>query len=503
MKFKHINRFILLFLLCLIISCATNPVSGQRELMFVSENQEIEMGKELYPNALWGDLGGGGEYKDEKLKPYLENIVLGINQVSHRPHLPVSFAIQNSSVPNAWAIPGYVVITRGLLASLDNEAEFVFVMGHEIGHISARHSASQVTYGMLQQIGLGVLNIALRGSKFGDLAVGIGAIGSSLLLLKYSRDDELEADGLGIAYMIKLGYDPQNAINAHKNLERASQEYLQSLGKNSSERGFFEDLLSTHPRTSVRVDEIQHMIDINKPFQIKGDGTHREKFQNITIDLRNKNKIYRNFYDKALYAYQKNNLSEAENLISQAIELDESQPAFHSLKGYILMKKKEYSFAKSSFDKAIELETDYEPSLRGMGILLYYQRKYSESTTYFKKAISLYPQDIQANYFLGMIYYEEQKYREAIPHLALFALAQSGHNEIHGILGICYERSGDIRSAYNEYSKQVRIAPKNKMGEYATQRIIALKPQIEPEKKEDKKEDKKKNKKKDKKEDKK
>jgi predicted Zn-dependent protease len=455
--------------------------------MFVSENREIEMGKELYPNALWGDLGGGGEYKDEKLKPYLEKIVFGINQVSHRPHLPVSFAIQNSSVPNAWAIPGYVVITRGLLASLDNEAEFTFVMGHEMGHVAARHSASQMTYGILQQIGLGIIGIALSGEKYAGLAVGIGAIGSSLFLLKYSRDDELEADGLGILYMAKLGYDPQNAISAHKNLEHASQEYMRSIGKNPSERGFFEDILSTHPRTSVRIDEIQHMIDDNRPFSIIGDGTYREKFQNMTADLKNTNEVYRNFYDKALYAYQKNNLSEAENLISQALDLDQHQPAFHSLKGFILMKKKEYALARISFDKAIQLERDHEPSVRGIGILMFYQKNYSESTLYLKKAISLFPQDVQANYFLGMINYEEKNYKEAIPHLALFAQVQSDHDEIHGILGICYEKTGDLRLAYNEYSKQVRVAPKNDMGKYAAQRISAIKPQLEPEKKPEKK----------------
>ena len=151
-------RKILIFLFAagwlLLTGCATNPVTGQKELMFVSESQEIEIGREFYPSALWGDIGGGGEFRDEGLKTYLKDIVLNIHAVSHRPNLPVDFAIQNSSIPNAWAIPGHVVMTRGLLAGLNSEAEFVFVMGHEMGHVAARHSASQMTYGMLQQIGL-------------------------------------------------------------------------------------------------------------------------------------------------------------------------------------------------------------------------------------------------------------------------------------------------------------------------------------------------------------
>jgi predicted Zn-dependent protease len=139
----------IVFISLSLISCAINPVTGQQELMLISESQEVTMGKEFYPNALWGDVGGGGEFKDEKLKANLKETVLKIHNVSHRPQLPVEFAIQNSSVPNAWAIPGYVVMTRGLLAALDNEAEFAFVMGHEMGHVSARHTAQHMTYGMV------------------------------------------------------------------------------------------------------------------------------------------------------------------------------------------------------------------------------------------------------------------------------------------------------------------------------------------------------------------
>ena len=157
---RHIPRtgFLILFI-AVFTGCAINPVTGQKELMLVSEGQEIEMGREFYPSALWGDIGGGGEFKDTHAKAYLKEIVTKIHSVSHRPYLPSQFAIQNSSVPNAWAIPGYVVMTRGLLAGLENEAEFAYIMGHEMGHVSARHSAQQMSYGMLQQIGLVQLDL--------------------------------------------------------------------------------------------------------------------------------------------------------------------------------------------------------------------------------------------------------------------------------------------------------------------------------------------------------
>jgi predicted Zn-dependent protease len=119
--------FLGLFILFLMNSCAVNPVTGRSQLMLVSEDQEIAMGRQLYPNALWGGEGGGGEYNDPALKTYLKNIVVNIQRISHRPDLPVDFVIQNSSVPNAWAIPGHVAMTRGLLAAIDNEAEFALL----------------------------------------------------------------------------------------------------------------------------------------------------------------------------------------------------------------------------------------------------------------------------------------------------------------------------------------------------------------------------------------
>lgn len=473
-----IKKFIsLLTVYCLLFTafgCAINPVTGQRELMFVSESQEVEMGKELYPNALWGDLGGGGEYKDEKLRAYLKDIVIRIHSISHRPNLPVQFAIQNSSVPNAWAIPGYVVITRGLLAALNSEAEFAFIMGHEMGHVSARHSAKQITRGMMQQIGLGAAGIALGGKEYSDIALRLGSIGSSLLLLKYSRDDELEADRLGILYMSKLGYNPENAVSAHRNLEKISQEYMKSLGKDAEEKGFFKDLLSTHPRTSVRIEEIQHIINEMQPFAVTGDGANKEKFHAAVAGLKNTNKIYLESYDKAVRAFGKNNIDEADHLASNAIKADENQPAFHTLKGFIRLKREDYHEAEKYFNAALNLDRDYEPALRGMGALRYYKGEYSEGIGYLKRSISIFPQDVSAHYFLGMSYYKTRMYKTAISHLNLFAKVQPRHPEIHGILGICYENINDLYSAYEEYVMQLRVNPTNEMGRHAASRVAVL-----------------------------
>ncbi len=476
---RQIFRNSVLIIIAALISCAVNPVTGQKELMLVSETQEISMGREFYPNALWGDVGGGGEYRDDRLKSYLNSIIVDIQGASHRPGLPVEFAIQNSSVPNAWAIPGYVVITRGLLAGLDSEAEFAFVMGHEIGHVAARHSARQMSYGLLQQVGLGVAGAAIGESGYSGIALGVGAIGSSLLLLKYGRDDELEADRLGIIYMARLGYSPQNAVSAHRNLQKISDDYMRAAGQNPEERGFFEDILSTHPRTSVRIQELQHMIDEIRPAGIKGDGTNRDRFRHMSSELRDTNKIYSEYYDRALRSFQKNQTEEADSLISRAIQADSSQPPFHALKGFIRLKKKDYYSAERHFNDALNIQGNYQPAYRGLGMLHYSEKRYSESIRHLKKGISIYPHDLSSQYYLGMSYYMTNNYRTAIPHLKMFAEARPKHAEIHGVLGICYENANDLQSAYNEYVTQVRVAPDNEMGKHAATRIPVLKRALE------------------------
>jgi predicted Zn-dependent protease len=382
-------------------------------------------------------------------------------------------------VPNAWAIPGHVVITRGLLAGLDNEAEFIFVMGHEMGHVAARHSARQMSYGILQQVGLGAAGLALQGKEYSDLALGVGAIGSGLLLLKYGRDDELEADRLGIQYMAKLGYDPRQAVSAHRNLEKVAHEYMQSVGKDPQERGFFEDLLSTHPRTSVRIDELQSIIDRMQPHQVSGDGMFRQRYQGMIADLKGTNTIYRELYDKAVAAFQNKKLDEAETLVSRAISADQGQPAFHSLKGFIRLRKREYADAEKYFDEALRRDNGYAPAYRGKGTSLYFRERYSEGIDSLKKSLSLYPQDALSHYFIGLSYYKLKNYRSAIPHLQKFAEAKQQHPEIHGVLGICHENAGDLSSAYNEYVLQVRVAPYNEMGRHAASRVTDLKPRFE------------------------
>ena len=222
------TRLHLLFAFLIISSCAINPVTGERELMLLSEKQELQLGISASPSANWEF---GGPYSDPALESYLGSIVQRLWETSERSHLPFEFHIQNSSIPNAFALPGYVAITRGLLSNMENEAQFAAVMGHEIGHVMARHTAQKLSRIQLQQLGLAMGASVLEGIGGNNTLLTLGAIGSSLLLLKYDRAQELQADRLGVRYMSTIGYDPYEALSAHEVLEHSVAAYLVRLGR--------------------------------------------------------------------------------------------------------------------------------------------------------------------------------------------------------------------------------------------------------------------------------
>ena len=149
------------------------------------------------------------------------------------------------------------------------------------------------------------------------------------------------------------------------------------------------------------------------------------------------------------------------------------------MNGFIMLKKKDYTNAQRSFDAALAIDKEYEPAYRGLGTLRYLREDYSGGIDYLKQGLSLYPQDLNAHYVLGMSYYKMKMYKEATPYLKTVAEGKPKHPEIHGILGICYENSGDISSAYNEYTVQVKVAPDNEIGRHAAARAKALKPAAE------------------------
>jgi predicted Zn-dependent protease len=223
------------------LSCAINPVTGERELMLLTEKDEIKMGKETDKQI----IVMYGIYSDGQLTQYINSMGQRMAGICHRPHLKFEFKVMDNSIINAFAVPGgYVYFTRGILAYLNSEAELAGVMGHEIGHVAARHSAKQ--YSKAQLAGLGIGLGSIFSEQFAQYS-GLVQQGIGLLFLKFSRDNEREADKLGVEYSTKIGYDSKEMANFFVTLDKMS-----SKGK-----GSLPNWLSTHPNPENRIEAIR------------------------------------------------------------------------------------------------------------------------------------------------------------------------------------------------------------------------------------------------------
>jgi len=217
-------------------SCATNPVSGGPELMLLSESDEIKLGKQTDAEV----RKQYGVYQDQQLNAYLNDMCHKLAALSHRPNLPYQLEIVDASVVNAFAVPGgYVYLTRGILANLNSEAELAGVMGHELGHITARHSAQQYSRAQLAQVG-----VLVGGLFLGDVVSGLAQLGAGMLFLSFSRDNERQADQLGVEYASKAGYDGKELAAFFETLERMNP---------GSDRSGLPGWFSTHPSPEDRV----------------------------------------------------------------------------------------------------------------------------------------------------------------------------------------------------------------------------------------------------------
>ena len=211
--------------------CAINPVTGQRELSLVSPEQELQIGRE----GLKAVITEYGLYPDPAVQAYVETVGQKVARASHQPGLAWHFTVLDDPTVNAFAMPGgYIYVTRGILAHLNSEAQLAGVLGHEIGHVTHRHTAERITQQQLYGLGFGLASaLSETVRRYGDLAQQ--ALG--LLFLKYSRDDERQADELGVDYAAKAGYDPREIPSTYAMLKRVSDQAGQRLP------GF----LSTHP----------------------------------------------------------------------------------------------------------------------------------------------------------------------------------------------------------------------------------------------------------------
>jgi predicted Zn-dependent protease len=244
---KILTLFVVMVVVLSAMNCSLNPVTGKRELMLMSSSDELALGQQTDPQI----LKTYGKYEDAELALYVTALGKRLGAQSHQPNLAYTIQVLDSPVVNAFAVPGgFVYLTRGILAYINDEAELAGVVAHEIGHIAARHSAQQQSKAQLAQLGLGLGSVVSNTfRKYADIAqAGVG-----LLFLSFSRSNERQADALGVEYSAKDGYDSRQMANLFVSLERLNP---------GESRGGLPGWFSTHPNPENRIAAIQRDAQI-------------------------------------------------------------------------------------------------------------------------------------------------------------------------------------------------------------------------------------------------
>lgn len=229
--------------------CETNPATGERQFILITEQQEISLGQNAVPDV---EKQMGGVYDNPELTAYVNEIGKSVAANSERKDLPWTFKIVNTDDVNAFALPGgFIYVTKGLLKQMGNEAQLACVLGHEIGHVNAKHSVMQLQ----QQVGFEVFNEAIGAATGSPEAQAVSQVATTLVSLKYSRDDEYQADGLGVRYATRTGYNPEGMLQVF--------DIFLKLGSGSG--GTVGEIFSTHPDTQKRIDKIKGILDKDYP----------------------------------------------------------------------------------------------------------------------------------------------------------------------------------------------------------------------------------------------
>ena len=331
-----------LLLVVALAGCTTNPVTGNRQLNLISEEREISIGEEQYQPTL--QTQGGRYDRDDDLNQYVDEVGQSLAQVSDRPDLPYEFEVINSGVPNAWALPGgKIAINRGLLVELDNEAQLAAVLGHEVVHAAARHSAQRMQRGMLMQLGVaGIgLGVALSDNRYAPLVMGSAAIGSKLIMAQYSQAHEFEADRFGMEYMVDAGYHPDAAVELQETFVRLSE------GGNND---FISGLFQSHPPSPERVDANSMYAS-----RLSRDGEfYEDRFQQHIAGLEKASDAYA-AYDRARKAMKEEDGEKALALVESAIDQVPDEAAFYNLRANIHRERDNTDRAIADYNTAVEL----------------------------------------------------------------------------------------------------------------------------------------------------
>jgi predicted Zn-dependent protease len=407
------------------VGCAVNPVTGRQQLMLVSESQEISLDKQNSPHQISSDYGA---VQDPQLAAYIAGTGTRLAQRTHRPGMPYSFQVVNAAYINAYAFPGgTIAATRAILLKLDNEAELAALLGHELGHVNARHTAEIMSKNMLTSTLVSGLSAYVgAGSALGSVASQLGMLGSGALLAAYSRDNERQADALGLEYLTLAGYGPEGMVGL--------MEMLNSLSKGESSAASL--LFSTHPMSNERYQSALQAVRTTYAGN-KGKPIHRERYMDHTARLRG---------------------------LRGAIEAME--------KGETAMGKKSYPAAENLLRSALQQAPGDYAALVMMAKCQLLQDKNREAGTYLSQARQVYPQEAQAHYLGGYAHLQEKQYEAALSAFETYDKRLPGNPNTSFFKGYACEKMNRKPAAAQHYARFLQSVKEGKIAQYARQRLI-------------------------------
>jgi predicted Zn-dependent protease len=410
----------------LLSGCAIDPVTGKKQFMMMSESEEINLDKKQSPLQFSTDYG---PLQDQLLNQYINRIGLELANRSHRPHMPFTFRGVNASYINAYAFPGgSIAVTRGILVELENEAELAALLGHEIGHVCARHTAEQSGKGMLTSLLLTGASVATSAAGYGgaaDLVQSFGQLGAGALLAHYSRDNEREADSLGMEYMTRTGYNPSGMVGLMQVL----------LQNNKHKPSAVEVMFSTHPMSEDRLAWAKKAAK-EKYSKLHNAPVHKERFMDMTTSLR-KNKT--------------------------AISLMQ--------KGATAMAKGKYGTAEQTLRTVLQKMPDDYTGLVMMGKCQFALENTRKAVHYASRAAQIYPQEAQAHLIIGVSEIVNQRYDQAYQHLSTFDNLLPGNPEITFFRGVAKEGLGERQEAAQYYRGYIQRVKQGQKAQYAYNRL--------------------------------
>jgi len=408
-----------IFSVCLLFAflfygCATNPVTGKQELQLISESYEIKVGEENY---LYTQQSQGGDYiTDPELTQYIQDVAYRLAQVSDRPQLPFEFVIINSSIPNAWALPGgKIAVNRGLLLELYNEAELAAVLGHEIVHATARHGAKSMERGLLLNAALIGLSIYVASSDYNqyqNVILGAAGLGTTLISQKYSREAELEADYYGMQYMSRAGFDASAAIGLQQTFVRLS---------NNREPNWLVGLFSSHPPSQERVDANIETAKTLPPGGLLG----RDFYQEQVAVLREQAPGYEAI-DKGYKALTKKQYQQAIRFAGTAVQIIPRESHGYALRAAARAQMGRTYEAIHDYDQAIQQNDHYFRHYLERGLLKKKMGLNYEASADLEKSVKYLPTAI-AQYSLGDLALANNDVNKAVTH---FRAASEARTEL-------------------------------------------------------------------------